>query len=146
MSFKSKVSEITRTIETIPRSNPTQSQKKEPRYIFLGFFTHGVISTNANPYMANKHASVSIKTYHSVPKLMTFMNSSPGNSLIGEPGGRDNVLLADHFETNSDVDLLDISEFEHLPKKSYDQLVSYKYLNFINFALTNDTLKLNPHD
>ena len=129
-----------------PKSPSNSPPKKEPKYIFLGFFTHGGYGEAAEPYKANSHASVSMKTHHSVPKLMTFMNSSPGNSLIGEPGGRDNVLLADHFETNSDVDLLDISEFEHLPKKSYDQLVSYKYLNFINFALTNDTLQQNPRD
>jgi hypothetical protein len=157
MSFKSKVAEINKKQTAIhspkspshlsphfsPKSpsNSPKIKKKEPRYIFLGFFTHGGFSKAAEPYRHNKYASVSIKTRHSIPKLMTFMNCSPGSSLIGEVGGIDNVVLADYFYKSSDFDITDISNFE--PKgKTEDKLISQNFLGYMNSAV--DTLSLRP--
>jgi hypothetical protein len=139
MSFRSKVSEISTHTE-----GTKTTQKREPKYIFLGFFTHGGFGRASDPYKANKHASVSINTLHSVPKLMTYMNCSPGTSLIGEDGGMDNVVLANYFKGSSDFDIMDISEF-YVPKskaKTYEQILSYNFLDYVNSAL--DELDMRP--
>ena len=161
MSFKSKVAEISKkeTAIHLPKSpshspphsppiflpkSPSHSpsiKKREPKYIFLGFFTHGGFGIATEPYRHNKYASVSIKTRHSIPKLMTFMNCSPGSSLIGEVGGVDNVVLADYFYSSSDFDITDISNFE--PKgKTEDKLISQNFLGYMNSAV--DTLSMRP--
>ena len=118
--------------------------KREPKYIFLSFLSHGGFGRATNPYRANKHASVSLKTLHSVPKLMTFMNCSPGGSLIGETGGMDNVVLADYFKRSADFNIVDVNNF-HMPKaKTHDQLVSYSFLDYANSALNE--LDMRPRD
>ena len=137
MSFKSKLAEIS-------KQSSLKTKKREPRYIFLGFFTHGGFGTSTDPYKANKHASVSLKTRHSVPKLMTYMNCSPGTSLIGEDSGMDNVVLANYFKGSSDFDMMDISEFYHPKAKTDEQVLSYNFLNYINSAL--DELQMKPRD
>ena len=135
MSFKSKLAEIS-------KQSSLKTKKREPRYIFLGFFTHGGFGTSTDPYKANKHASVSLKTRHSVPKLMTYMNCSPGTSLIGEDGGTDNIKLTDFFKSKSNYDMMDISEYYHPKAKTDEQLLSYNFLEYMNFAL--DNLQMRP--
>ena len=173
MSFKSKVEQIKkREIVYLPKSpsnsppnslaifspksplhspkSPLHSpklpsnKKREPKYIFLSFLSHGGFGIASKPYRANKHASVSLKTLHSVPKLMTFMNCSPGTSLIGEDGGMDNVVLANYFKGSSDFDMMDISEFYHPKAKTDEQLLSYNFLNYMNSAL--DELDMRPRN
>jgi len=138
MSFRSKVAELSKHTEGIS----TTTKKREPKYIFLGFFSHGGFGWATDPYKANKHASVSIKTRHSIPKLMTYMNCSPGTSLIGEDGGTDNIKLTDFFKSNSNYDMMDISEYYHPKAKTDEQLLSYNFLEYMNFAL--DNLQMRP--
>jgi hypothetical protein len=72
------------------------------------------------------------------------MNCSPGNSLIGETDGKDNVVLADYFKRSADFDILDVNNF-HMPKaKTHDQLVSYSFLDYANSAL--DELYMRPRN
>ena len=123
---------------------PSSTTKREPKYIFLSFLSHGGFGRATNPYKANKHASVSLKTHHSVPKLMTYMNCSPGTSLIGEDGGKDNIRLVDFFKNNSDYDMIDISEYYHPKAKTDEQLLSYSFLEYMNFAL--DNLPMRPRN
>ena len=125
-----------------PHSPPLT--KREPKYIVLSFLSHGGFGRATNPYRANKHASVSLKTLHSVPKLMTFMNCSPGTSLIGEDGGMDNVILANYFKGSSNFDIMDVSEFYHPKAKTDEQLLSYNFLNYMNSAL--DELDMRPRN
>jgi hypothetical protein len=125
-----------------PKSPPIKN--REPRYIFLSFFTHGGFGKAAEPYRQNKYASVSIKTHHSIPKLMTFMNCSPGSSLIGETGGQDNVVLADYFNRSSDFDIVDISGFIETNGKSQEKLISYNFLGYMNAGLGE--LDLRPRN
>ena len=152
MSFRSKVAGISSNIEatssnsqgTSSNSQGTSSETKkpEPRYIFLGFFAHGLYDYRTKPYQANEHASLTMETLRSVPKLMTFMNCSPGTSLIGEIGGVDNAILKDYFKKNSDFDIMDTSEFYHPKAKTDEQLLSYNLLSYINSGL--DELDMNP--
>jgi hypothetical protein len=137
MSFKSKIAEI-------GKSHTIRSPKREPKYIFLGFFVHGGYSKASEPFISSRHASVSIKTLHSVPKLMTFMNCSPGTSLIGEDGGMDNVVLVNYFKGSSAFDMMDISEFYHPKAKTDEQLLSYNFLSYMNSAL--DELDMRPRN
>ena len=125
-----------------PKSPSNSPPKKEPKYIFLSFLSHGGYSKAAEPYKANSYASVSMKTHHSVPKLMTFMNCSPGGSLIGETGGKDNIKLTDFFKSNSNYDMMDISEYYHPKAKTDEQLLSYNFLEYMNLAL--DKLQMRP--
>jgi hypothetical protein len=135
MSFKSKISEL-------GKSHTIHSPKREPKYIFLGFFVHGGYSKASEPFIESRHASVNIKTYHSVPKLMTYLSCSPGNSLLGAEGGSDNIILADYFRRSSDFDILDLSEFHHPKAKTTDQLLSHNFLGYVNAAL--DELDIRP--
>ncbi len=125
-------------------SNSPPITKREPKYIFLSFLSHGGFGVATKPYRANKHASVSMETLHSVPKLMTYMNCSPGTSLIGQDGGMDNVVLANYFKGSSDFDMMDISEFYHPKAKTYEQLLSYNFLDYMNSAL--DELDMRPRN
>uniref|UniRef100_A0A6C0I6U7 Uncharacterized protein n=1 Tax=viral metagenome TaxID=1070528 RepID=A0A6C0I6U7_9ZZZZ len=120
------------------------SPKKQKKYLFLCFFTHGVYGRAAQPYNANPHASVNIKTFHSVPKLMTYLSCSPGSSLLGAAGGSDNIILADYFRRNGDFDMLDKTDYEEpsYKIKTTDQMLSHNYLGYINTAF--DNLEIRP--
>lgn len=162
MSFKQKVNKILENSQKITPHSPISpktpqhsfspktpispiSPKKQQKYLFLGFFTHGGYGRAAEPYKANPHAAVSIKTYHSVPKLMTYLSCSPGTSLIGASGGSDNVILADYFSRSSDFDIMDISDYEPRHKiQTTDQMLSHNYLGYINAAL--DELEIRPRN
>ena len=161
MSFKQKVGQILENSQKITPHSPIspfsplhspksplhspKSPKKQKKYIFLGFFTHAGYGQAAQPYKANLHASVNIKTYHSVPKLMTYLSCSPGSSLIGAAGGSDNVILADYFRRSSEYDILDITDYEPRHKiQTTDQMLSHNYLGYINAAL--DELEIRPRN
>ena len=132
--------------KTESKSASKTEPKKEPKYLFLGFFVHGGYGAEAQPYRANKHASVSIKTFESVPKLMTFMTCSPGNSLIGEEGGIDNIMLSNYFKHYGKRDLLDISNFGlQSSKKEYDKLLANIFFDYVGTAL-REKLELYPRD
>jgi hypothetical protein len=65
------------------------SPEREPKYIFIGFFTHGGYDNKTTlPYRVNTYASRSLTTFRSTPKLMTFTNSSPGNIVLGGADGQ----------------------------------------------------------
>jgi len=85
-----------------------------------------------------------MKTHHSVPKLMTFMNCSPGNSLIGETGGQDNVVLADYFKRSSDFDILDVSDLKVSNTKTEEKIISQSFLGYMKSAL--DELEMRPRN
>jgi len=151
MSFRSKVAEISnhtqeKSNHTQEKSNHTEgtstkTKKQEPRYIFLGFFAHGLYDYRTKPYKANEHASVSMETLYSVPKLMTFMNCSPGNSLIGQPGGLDNEILKNYFKKNSDFDIMDINKFVS-KTQTEEKIISNNFLGYVNLSL--DELEMKP--
>jgi hypothetical protein len=152
MSFRSKVDEISTHSEVISthiegisthsEESSTKTKKQEPRYIFIGLFAHGLYNYRSNPYKANEHASVSIETFYSVPKLMTFMNCSPGNSLIGLEDSLDNVALKDYFLKNSDFDIMDINKFVSTKAKTEEKIISNNFLGYVNSAL--DELEMKP--
>ena len=159
MSFRSKVAEISRHSEatsghseaisghseaTSGHSEATSAhtKKQEPRYIFLGLFAHGLYDYRTKPYKANEHASVSMETLYSVPKLMTFMNCSPGTSMIGESGGGDNIILKDYFKKNSAFDIMDINDLFSTKAKTEEKLISSNFLGYVNSAL--DELEMKP--
>lgn len=127
-----------------PKSPSNSPPKKEPKYIFLGFFTHGGYGEAAEPYKANSHASVSMKTHHSVPKLMTFMNCSPGTTMVGEKDGQDNVVLADYFKRSSDFDIMDISDLRGTKTKTDEKMISHSFLGYMNAAI--DELDMRPRN
>ena len=157
MSFRDKVSKLgkseTKVEVEFPNVEEEESKtaskmesKREPKYLFLGFFVHGGYGVDAQPYKANKHASVSIRTFESVPKLMTFMSCTPGNSLIGEEGGLDNIRLSNYFKHYGKRDLLDISNFGLQPnKKSYDKLLANIFFDYVGSAL-KEKLEVYPRD
>ena len=140
MSFRDKVSKLGKTETKVEVEFPNVEEeesktaskmesKREPKYLFLGFFVHGGYGVDAQPYKANKHASVSIRTFESVPKLMTFMSCTPGNSLIGEEGGLDNIRLFG-LQPN---------------KKSYDKLLANIFFDYVGSAL-KEKLEVYPRD
>jgi hypothetical protein len=141
MSFRDTVSKLGQT-------EPV-TETYEPKYLFVGIFSHGGYGGPAKPYMANKHSSISVKTYHSVPKLMTFMNCSPGSSLLGENGGTDNVVLTEYFRRSGDFNILDVSDFFPRNVAKYkintkDKLLSQNFLGYMNSAL--DELEMRPRN
>ena len=141
MSFRDTVSKLGQT--------GTITETYEPKYLFVGIFSHGGYGGPSKPYMANRHSSVSLKTYHSVPKLMTFMNCSPSSSLLGERGGTDNVKLTDYFTRSGDFNILDVSEFYPRNVAKYkintkDKLLSQNFLGYMNSAL--DELEMRPRN
>ena len=132
-------------LETLPVHNKSShsashspSPSHEPKYIFIGFFTHGAYGRNAQPYKANKDASISLREFSSVPKLMTYMNCAPGNVLIGEHGGVDNNKLTNYFKTHSDINVTDTTAKNH----DKDKTISENFLNYVQSALK--TLELDP--
>ncbi len=141
MSFRDTVSKL--------GQSETVTETYEPKYLFVGIFLHGGYGAPAKPYMANKHSSISVKTYHSVPKLMTFMNCSPGGSLLGENGGTDNVTLTNYFRRSGDFNILDVSDFFPRNVAKYkintkDKLLSQNFLGYMNSAL--DELEMRPRN
>jgi hypothetical protein len=153
MSFRDAIAKLGKTETNVAVEFPNVEDEEyktesiqEPKYLFLGFFVHGGYGIEAQPYRANKHSSVSIKTFKSVPKLMTFMSCSPGNSLIGEEGGTDNIKLSNYFKINGNIDLLDVSNFGlQSRKKSYDKLLANNFFNYVGTAL-KENLDLYPRD
>ena len=100
-------------------------QQREPKYIFIGFFTHGTYhEVSTKPYRENEHASKSIKTFRSTPKLMTFTNSSPGNIVLGEADGSDNTKITNYFKTNSDINFMTDTA------KDQDKIIAESFLNY----------------
>jgi hypothetical protein len=51
-------------------------------------------------------------------------------------------VLANYFKGSSDFDMMDISEFYHPKAKTDEQLLSYNFLEYMNFAL--DNLQMRP--
>jgi len=85
-----------------------------------------------------------MKTHHSVPKLMTFMNCSPGTTMVGEKDGQDNVVLADYFKRSADFDIMDISDLRgtNTKTKTDEKMISYSFLGYMNAAI--DELHMRP--
>ena len=122
-----------------PPSHSSSTPPREPKYIFIGFFIHGGYhKKSTNPYRENPHASRSLMTFHSTPKLMTFTNSSPGNIVLGDADGRDNTKLVNYFKTNSNINLLTDTN------QDQDKIIAEKFLNYSKDALA--TLPTNPRD
>lgn len=117
-------------------NSPTE---EEPRYITIGFFCHGGYGTEARPYKANPHASTSLTTFTSIPKLMTFINCAPGNVLLGEDS--DNTKLINYFERNGDIDL---TETHNEKTKNKDKIISENFLKYVKTALKE--LRIEPRD
>jgi hypothetical protein len=114
-------------------------QQRQPKYIFIGFFTHGAYhEVSTKPYRENEHASKSIKTFRSTPKLMTFTNSSPGNIVLGEADGSDNTKLTNYFKRNSDINFMTDSA------KDQEKIIAESFLNYSKNGLA--TLATNPRD
>jgi hypothetical protein len=136
MSFRESVEKILGQ-----KTQTNEAPKRQPKYIFIGFFLHGGFGSAAEPHKANAHASTSITSFRSLPKLMTIMNCAPGNVLLGEDGGADNVTLTEYFQTNSDIDMTNIEEQQ---AKTHDQIISDNFLKHVNSGLNQ--LKLDPRD
>jgi hypothetical protein len=74
------------------------------------------------------------------------MNCSPGNVLIGEDGGIDNIKLSNFFKHHGKRNLLDLSNFApQSSKKEYDKLLANIFLDYVGTAL-KEKLELNPRD
>jgi len=114
----------------------------QPKYIFIGFFTHGAYNEwTTQPYKVNEHASKSIKTFRSTPKLMTFTNSSPGNIVLGDGNGSDNTKMTNYFKTNSHVNFMTDTNQN---AKNQDKIIAESFLNYSKDGLA--TLTTNPRD
>lgn len=132
--------------ESSMKESRMEESKPEPKYMVLGFLCHGGYGKEAQPYQANEHASISLETYNSDPKLMTFMSCTPGNSLIGEDGGTDNIKLSNYFEHHGNENLLDVSNFPlQSSKKEYNKLLANIFLNYVGTAL-KEKLEVNPRE
>ena len=150
MSFRNKVANLGKTsIIPVLKLEPIPEiiVKPEPKYIFFGVFAHGEYGTGAVQPVIDRHSSVTLTSVRSIPTLMTYLSCSPGNSLIGEHRGMDNILLTDFFETNGDVDLVKLPD--DMPKindngKTQDKLISFNLLDYINAAL--DQLDEHPRN
>jgi hypothetical protein len=128
MSFRNSVKNI-------------KNSQRKPKYIVIGFFLHGSFGSAAEPYQSNPYASTSIRSFNSVPKLMTIMNCAPGNSLISAYYGIDNVILTNYFYENSEID---ITAIEEETSKPHDRAISNNFLKYVNSGLSR--LELNPRD
>ena len=150
MSFRNKVANLGKTsIIPVLKLEPIPEiiVKPEPKYIFFGVFAHGEYGTGAVQPVIDRHSSVTLTSVRSIPTLMTYLSCSPGNSLIGEHRGMDNILLTDFFKTNGDVDLVKLPD--DMPKindngKTQDKLISFNLLDYINAAL--DQLDEHPRN
>jgi hypothetical protein len=136
MSFRNKVANLGKT--PLPVLKLEISVKTEPKYIFFGVFAHGEYGTDAVQSSNSRYSSVTLTSVRSIPTLMTYLSCSPGNSLIGDHTGMDNILLTDFFEANGDVNLVKLPD--DMPKindngKTQDNLISFNLLDYINAAL-----------
>ena len=121
-----------------PLSSPVQDERK---YICIGFFIHGGYGKSAQPYRVHPHASKSLKTFNSTPKLMTFTNSSPGNIVLSAADGSENTKLTNYFITNSTINLMADTNQN---TKDQDQIIAENFLNYARNGLA--TLETNPRD
>jgi hypothetical protein len=124
-------------------STSPSTPPREPKYIFIGFFTHGGYDNKTTvPYRVNPYASRSLTTFRSTPKLMTFTNSSPGNIVLGSADGSDNTKLKNYFETNSNINFLtDTNQNESA--KEQEQIIAK---NFLSYAQNGLAIVGNPRD
>jgi hypothetical protein len=113
----------------------------EPKYIFIGFFVHGEYNESARPHKVHPHAAETFQVLESTPTLMTFMNCTPGNVLIGEAGGGDNTRLTNYFKTNSGINLMTVPEDQD---QDQDQVIAENFLTYAKDGLA--TLQTNPRD
>jgi hypothetical protein len=113
----------------------------ERKYICIGFFIHGEYGKSAQPYKVNPHASKSLKSFKSTPKLMTFTNSSPGNVVLSAADGSENTKLTNYFKTNSNINLMADTNQN---AKDQDQIIAESFLNYSRNGLA--TLQTNPRD
>ena len=118
-------------LETLPQPPPSQRQ---PKYIFIGAFTHGSYGLASQPYKVNEHASISIRPFVSTPKLFTFINCAPGNVLIGEDDGNDNAKLTKYFKTNSKINIID-TDNQNAKKQSQDNKIAENFSVFFVFFM-----------
>ncbi len=89
------------------------------------------------------HASKTMDIFDSTPKLMTFMNCSPGNVLIGEIGDDDNTRLTNYFKTNSNINLMADTN-ENASDDDQDQIIAKNFLTHVKSGFTE--ISLNPRD
>ena len=136
MSFRESVEKILGQ-----KAQTNEAPKRQPKYIFIGILVHGGFGRAAQPRKATAHASTSIQTFRSVPKLMTIMNCAPGNVLIGTDNGVDNTELTTYFNANSNIDMTKIEEHT---EKTDDQIISDNFLTYVQSGLKQ--LKLDPRD
>ena len=116
---------------------------REPKYIFIGFFTHGGYDNKTSvPFRINPYASRSLTTFRSTPKLMTFTNSSPGNIVLGSVDGSDNTKLKNYFETNSNINFLTGTN-QNENAKEQEQIIAQ---NFLNYSQNGLAIVGNPRD
>ena len=116
---------------------------REPKYIFIGFFTHGGYDNKTTvPFRINPYASRSLTTFRSTPKLMTFTNSSPGNIVLGSVDGSDNTKLKNYFETNSNINFLTGTN-QNENAKEQEQIIAQ---NFLNYSQNGLAIVGNPRD
>jgi hypothetical protein len=115
----------------------------QPKYIFIGFFVHGEYNGSARPHSITPHASKSMWIFDSVPKLMTFMNCSPGNVLIGETGDGDNTRLTNYFKTNSNNNFM-ANINQNANDEDQDQIIAKNFLTHVKSGLKE--ISLNPRD
>jgi hypothetical protein len=142
--YKSDADNLTK-IPSPPQS-PSPSpplSPRQPKYIFIGFFVHGEYNGSARPYRVNPHASKSMWIFDSVPKLMTFMNCSPGNVLIGETGDGDNTRLTNYFKTNSNNNFM-ANINQNANDEDQDQIIAKNFLTHVKSGLKE--ISLNPRD
>ena len=130
MSFRASVEKIGKA-----------PKKRQPKYIFIGILVHGGFGSAAEPQQANPHASTSIRSFRSVPKLMTIMNCAPGNAMIGTEDGADNIALTRYFNANSHIDM---TKIEEQTAKTRDQIISDNFLEYVHSGVKR--LELDPRD
>jgi len=135
MSFKKRYKP-----DVIPPPLPSPMED-ERKYICIGFFVHGGYGRSAQPYRVHPHASRSLTTFKSTPKLMTFTNSSPGNVVLSAADGSENTKLRNYFITNSDINLIADTNQN---AKDQDQIIAESFLNYARNGLA--TLETNPRD
>ena len=132
--YKSSADNLTKIPSPLPR---------EPKYIFIGFFVHGEYNESARPHKVHPHAAETLQVLESTPKLMTFMNCTPGNVLIGEAGGGDNTRLTNYFKTNSNINLMTVPNDQD-QDQDQDQIIAENFLTYAKNGLA--TLQTNPRD
>jgi hypothetical protein len=120
------------------KHSPLQDEQK---YMLAVFCAHGAYNKSALPYRVHPHASKSLQTFKSTPKLMTFTNSSPGNVVLANADGSDNTKLTDYFKKHDNINLMANTNQN---TKNQDQIIAENFLNYSKSALA--TLTTNPRD